>query len=103
VKPKTSTPAPTRRLRWLGGPEPTRYIPGVPARDLEESDLDRLDWIRSQGNATPVEADLVASGLYEYDTEPDAADFPRGNDPGPVTPEDPAPDPAEQPATTSEE
>ena len=96
MKTKAKTPAPTRRLRWLGGPEPTTYIPGVPARDLEESDLDRLDWIRSQGNATPVAEDLVASGLY-------TPHFPREKREEPVTPEVPEPSPADQPATNSEE
>lgn len=88
MKKKTAAPAPTRRLRWLGGPEPTAYIPGVPARDLEEYDLDRLDWKREHlgPGAAPSAADLVASGLYEYD---------------PV-PEEPAP-PADEPATSTEE
>lgn len=67
MKPaKTVTPAPTRRLRWIGGTD--RYLPGIPARDLDENDLDRLDYVHELAKRSPVAADLVASGLYEYAT-----------------------------------
>lgn len=75
MKPaKTVTPAPTRRLRWIGGTD--RYLPGIPARDLDENDLDRLDYVHELGNASPVAADLVASGLYEYETTETPAEAP---------------------------
>jgi hypothetical protein len=95
---KTPAPAPVRRLRWLGGAEPERYIPGVPARDLEESDIARLEWLRSTlgDAAAPAPSALVASGLYS------TPDVPRENTRNHATPEVPAPS-ADVPATTPEE
>lgn len=102
MKTKTAPPAPPRRLRWLGGPEPARYISGIPARDLEEVDLDRIDWIHSRNPGAPSVTGLLASGLYEEVT----AEPPNATEHAPSAVGSSAiPDeiPAETPATTPEE
>jgi hypothetical protein len=67
-KPKSSG------LRWLGGDEPARWVPGTPARDLDQHDLEREvfkavhlhpdDKGFDQALATVVD-DLTRNGLYE--------------------------------------
>lgn len=70
-----STPSPG--LRFVGS---ERHITGVPARDLDDADLNRLAYVRAVTatreagqpdpdprtvDAAPVRAELLGSGLYE--------------------------------------
>ena len=96
MKAKTQT----RRLRWIGD---DRYIPGVPAQDLEEYDLARLDYLHERFGG-PDAASLIASGLYTDEPHPDLGpDHPDGPALATPVPEVPEPVPAELPATITKE
>jgi len=66
----------TTALVFTGG---DRYLPGVPARDLDEADLARLAYVRAvaaaraaaepdpdpgAGDASAIRAELLGSGYY---------------------------------------